>query len=1148
LAAASDVTTAGVPSTAGGIAFADVDDDGALEAIVHYSWDGGGVAAGSYRVGDQLDRAGRPAGWLGPYNTGSSSPGTPAGGGIAYANVGRSPRADWTSMRGRINLLLRLRELWRTAAARVPRVGVGDPDQTLLDLLASDAGSAAVAVRPVIGPLVAESLWFAVNDPLAATYRSDLEARLAPAAALAGLTGTPRLGSLACAPDVLDDAAPLGADQPTSYLAEMAIATPRQLHDKWIGPGIPLLARLIRHGLLQAYADAALRLVPVDLVEPELVDLADVTAQDPATPGHTLTSWRHLAEATLNGVPVADLLHKAAHSSRPGPEAAPVAEAVAAVRRLAALPADALHRLMMETLDLSTHRLDAWMTAVATQRMRELRHRQPTGIQLGGYGIVTDLRPATGAASTGYVHAPSIGHAATAAVLRSGYLSHGSEALAVDLSSTRARLALDLLDGIRSGQSLGALLGYRFERELADRGVSQYLPALRQLAPEVVGQLTAPPAGTAVEAVSALATVDGLALLTRWRDQAIPWGGSVPGQPGNLPATGTADQVALIAALTVLRDTVDAVADVGVAESVHQALQGNHLRAGGSLDALSRGELPPPEPDVLRSPRTGVALTHRLVVIADDPDAAPALSAWKATAAQQALWQRATAEPRLNAWAATVLGDPGRVRWRASFVDAATGAPSAQPERTFTLAEVGLCPLDVLYGPSPAVAALGETDLGRRLCAHAAAATAAVVPPVAPMLVSERDAAWSPQLLALGELLTVAELARDLVGGARAADARDLAPAGLTTVPGMLGDDLDRRAAAAIAGFADARSALRAPFQLQAGEPAVLRAALAAPDIPDDATSLLALPAHVDIAAACRALQRPSVTALAEVRAPLTRLSAFGIPGAAPRNVAGSDDAARGALAIQARDIAQAAAARAARAAAATDATGRLHAILGDDFCVLPLFAPAHPGDLTEALAVRDKAGDALTAAVEDWFEGAARVRIGAHRLCDVRLIAPVVGGEAAALVALQLPPRRGDRWVGTALPPDATMTGGITGIAIASHQPWRPDAAQAGLVVDEWVEVVPNRAETTGLVFHYDAPGACAPQALLLAVSPDPSRPWDLATLAAILLETIDATRIRAVRPHDVRQLGHVVPALLFARNAGGDPAGDTISTTFER
>jgi hypothetical protein len=124
-------------------------------------------------------------------------------------------------------------------------------------------------------------------------------------------------------------------------------------------------------------------------------------------------------------------------------------------------------------------------------------------------------------------------------------------------------------------------------------------------------------------------------------------------------------------------------------------------------------------------------------------------------------------------------------------------------------------------------------------------------------------------------------------------------------------------------------------------------------------------------------------------------------------------------------------------------------------------------------------------------------------------------------------------------------LPGGLTGITVAGD--WQPDADLAGLVVDEWVEVVPNATETTGLVFHFDAPAAAAPQAMLLAASPHPTRPWSLETLEAILLETVDATRIRAVQPQHVGGLGHLVPALLFARNAGGDPAGDTVATTFQ-
>ena len=87
--------------------------------------------------------------------------------------------------------------------------------------------------------------------------------------------------------------------------------------------------------------------------------------------------------------------------------------------------------------------------------------------QIDGRDVLHDRRDG------GYVHAPGLTHAATAGVLRSGRLTHrrgdpDNEALDIDLSSTRVRDALSLLDGMRRGQSLGALLGYRLERRLHD--------------------------------------------------------------------------------------------------------------------------------------------------------------------------------------------------------------------------------------------------------------------------------------------------------------------------------------------------------------------------------------------------------------------------------------------------------------------------------------------------------------------------------------------------------------------------------------------------------------------------------------------------------------------------------------------------------
>ena len=157
-----------------------------------------------------------------------------------------------------------------------------------------------------------------------------------------------------------------------------------------------------------------------------------------------------------------------------------------------------LNALMSETLDACGFRIDAWVTSLATRRLNVLRQAtewwtSPIANSLiGAYGWLEDVRPRNpggGAAarpSAGFVHAPSLAHAATTAVLRSGYVAHeqsgGSSSLAVDLSSERVRRAQWLLEGVRSGQPLGALLGYRFERALHQQRLDVYIAPFRTLA------------------------------------------------------------------------------------------------------------------------------------------------------------------------------------------------------------------------------------------------------------------------------------------------------------------------------------------------------------------------------------------------------------------------------------------------------------------------------------------------------------------------------------------------------------------------------------------------------------------------------------------------------------------------------------------
>ena len=169
------------------------------------------------------------------------------------------------------------------------------------------------------------------------------------------------------------------------------------------------------------------------------------------------------------------------------------------------------------------------------------------------------------------------------------------------------------------------------------------------------------------------------------------------------------------------------------------------------------------------------------------------------------------------------------------------------------------------------------------------------------------------------------------------------------------------------------------------------------------------------------------------------------------------------------------------------DPSERLKQVFGDSFLVLPRFRrqcrrdSARPGAST---AVQD--GDAL--AVVTFHQRMARVREGVARLDDALQYAEALGnGDALTLQVAQLPQRDPDRWVGLPAKPGTSIPAGRLSLIV--HMPEAVDFAQplGGLLIDEWVEVVPNASETTGVVFQYNQPDSVAPQAILIAVHPNP-------------------------------------------------------------
>ncbi len=110
--------------------------------------------------------------------------------------------------------------------------------------------------------------------------------------------------------------------------------------------------------------------------------------------------------------------------------------------------------------------------------------------------------------------------------------------------------------------------------------------------------------------------------------------------------------------------------------------------------------------------------------------------------------------------------------------------------------------------------------------------------------------------------------------------------------------------------------------------------------------------------------------------------------------------------------------------------------------------------------------------------------------------------------------------------------------------------AQLAGLVVDEWTEVVPDRTQMTGVGFTSISLTARAPQTILLAVAPDEAHVWSLDNLEATVVETLELARLRLVdaealaappcsRP-GVPRLGQYLPAIYLA----SAPAADTVTT----
>lgn len=412
-------------------------------------------------------------------------------------------------------------------------------------------------------------------------------------------------------------------------------------------------------------------------------------------------------------------------------------EQLRALNHLQQTPTARLERLLTEHLDCCSYRLDAWMTGLINFQLASMRFARRgddagieegisyrKGLYLGAYGWLENVRSENKAlnpvsfkdmqldkifnqqipdkqktplvsdsTNQGYIHAPSVNHAVTAAVLRNGFIANANDEqadlLKVNLASERVRLALNIIDGIRNGQSLAALLGYQFERGLHDRYIfaeaDQFIYPLRLQFPLYTNTKDLLD-GVPIEAVEARNVVNAMKFIRHIKNAAAADKVYPFGLTDKLPRADAAQQQVINSEVDRLLDIYDAVADLAIAEGVHQVVMGNYDRAAATLDAYGQATFPP-IPDVVQTPRSGIGLTHRVAVHFDTNVAVAATDN-----------PRVKAEPSMNDWLAARLPDANRIACKVTYPHPVTDIPTPL---FVTQAQLELQPLDMLYVLNP---------------------------------------------------------------------------------------------------------------------------------------------------------------------------------------------------------------------------------------------------------------------------------------------------------------------------------------------------------------------------------------------------------------------------------------------------------------
>lgn len=1004
--------------------------------------------------------------------------------------------------------LRRLLEFWLEGVGKVPRVepGSAKPDVQLAHVLSSYPSAREVWVRS------GKSFTFTLHEYLVQGWLADdlWEDLMRQSRLTFGRLGfeswRPALGTTLWSSEAFLSTSPLVhperseiAPLPVNFIFGIAGASAQALNEEThanVPPEPSLLYRMLRHSTLAEYSRIA-----------EL---------------QTGTTWTDLG---IFGMFSAPTIIPSVYELDAEDALKPLAAAhLTALSSLAFLPTAELERLFTETLDVTSRRLDTWITALAYRRVQVMRraqefaHLAPKGDFLGGYGWLTDVRPVSRDTATlpdgrqvevqtdngGFIHTPSMSHAAAAAVLRNGHLSFKSEdptAYAIDLSSRRVREGREMFEAVRNGQPVGALFGYQLERGLHEEhpevtGLDDLRFTLRARFP-LVANKSGHDGDEPAESIAARNVLDGERLLRAHLNGELDY----ENDP-ELPSPDSDQQRALLAELDKLERRYDAAADLLTAESVFQLVRGNIDAALPTMANVTDGKQPP-DSILSKSARGGIGISHRVALIFPSSFTLTLPGTWPPPT------PRAAAEPVFDAWLGQLVGDPAGLRASVRYVDAngqtipagTVGAPLDSV--TVQLDELGLRPIDLLALAEVVAESRRGSMLDRRIITVALADPARA--PTAPPTAFHVDYPVH-EGRSLPQVLEVLKAAHVVLKASRPLELADLLPPA-EVEPGKVEEtshpigaltalDFYGRAQTAAGALRNATEQLRSAVDDGSG----FREALTS------VAHFSALSAFPEPGVLDTALVASAEAMLVELDRRITQLPVPFPPIDDPADLQPSEE-----LLAHARRT--------------------FELVFGASFLALPDVDPPRLTEIQLSLDARATllAGD--DAAPDRYLQQVMRSRERLGRFRKLNLYARSQGLARLRVEVLQLPHTPGEKWLG--LPFDTPPDAGRAAVLLLTPAP-NLDASFAwrGIVIDDWTEVIPNRLEETGVAFHYRSPKAQAPQAVLVAAPSRSADGWSFAELLASLEQTMDLMKVRAIET-EYLELGQLFPATVLGSNA---------------